>query len=234
MESTIHPKSNGRSVDIKEFSCPLCTRLLYEPVVLSKCQHTYCQSCISTIKDMECPICSKIFDKSDVKTVQVTLRNILSTYFLEEYNQRMRDDNDMGVVKKVALDGKRIKNAEYTTVDMGNVSSDEEDDSMDERDMMETIKVSKKRYSIWAILILFYMSCFINILLCVLVTIGFAMIMDGKIAKEFMFVLYVTIIWKLAVSLGIDFIKGAKIHKLLRWNQYNTLRRPTPMKESKD
>jgi len=59
----------------EELVCPICFDPLREPIDLP-CFHTFCSSCIENVKN--CPLCRKTFEKADIKSASITLKNLIN------------------------------------------------------------------------------------------------------------------------------------------------------------
>ncbi len=71
------------SIDRRDFDCPLCFQLLYEPITL-ECGHTFCRDCLYQAFQFKkhCPLCRK---HSSIDTI-TSSSNILISKLLEKYN----------------------------------------------------------------------------------------------------------------------------------------------------
>jgi len=73
-----------------DFSCPVCTELLYKPVT-TPCGHTFCKLCLDMSFSYKrcCPMCREPFkfSASQVKS-NVLLASIIEQNFQEKYTQR--------------------------------------------------------------------------------------------------------------------------------------------------
>nr|XP_046240906.1 nuclear factor 7, ovary-like [Scatophagus argus] len=69
----------------KDLSCPVCTDIFNDPVVLS-CSHSFCKACVHTFwRDKsvkECPLCKKIYVLSDPPR-NLALKNLCEDFLLE-------------------------------------------------------------------------------------------------------------------------------------------------------
>lgn len=78
------------AVDISDFDCSLCFRLIYQPITTS-CGHTYCKSCIDRCLDhkRECPLCKTVIEsQNSVKAgvnefIEETMKRMLPSEFAE-------------------------------------------------------------------------------------------------------------------------------------------------------
>lgn len=75
--------------DVEDFECKLCLKLLYEPVT-TPCGHSFCSCCIQRSLDHsnKCPMCRTVMHVSRKLPISVTLKNITSKLFSEEYKMR--------------------------------------------------------------------------------------------------------------------------------------------------
>ncbi|XP_062391192.1 E3 ubiquitin-protein ligase TRIM35-like [Sardina pilchardus] len=73
----------------EEFSCPVCTEIYKDPVVLS-CSHSFCKACLqqfwNTKGSRECPVCRRRSSKEQPPT-NLALRNLCEVY-VQERSQR--------------------------------------------------------------------------------------------------------------------------------------------------
>ncbi|XP_042559145.1 nuclear factor 7, brain-like [Clupea harengus] len=73
----------------EDISCPVCTDIFKDPVVLS-CSHSFCKVCLQqfweTKGSRECPVCRRRSSK-DEPPINLALRNLCET-FLQERGQR--------------------------------------------------------------------------------------------------------------------------------------------------
>lgn len=99
MDSNTQPQDkktkieNHGEVEIKladdTFDCPVCTNLLYDPLVTS-CGHVFCKSCILRGMDHgnKCPLCRTIIHVTPENGVCSLLQNVIKNSFPNEYEQR--------------------------------------------------------------------------------------------------------------------------------------------------
>ncbi|GLI64935.1 hypothetical protein VaNZ11_008336 [Volvox africanus] len=76
--------------DLDDWDCSLCAQLLFEPVT-TPCGHTFCRECFARAMDHRprCPYCRTVLHVArDSLPVTITLANIISRAFPEEYEQR--------------------------------------------------------------------------------------------------------------------------------------------------
>ncbi|PNW70368.1 hypothetical protein CHLRE_17g716850v5 [Chlamydomonas reinhardtii] len=82
----------GRS-ELEDWDCCLCAKLLFEPVT-TPCGHTFCKECFARAIDHKprCPYCRAVLHVArDALPVTITLANIISRAFPEEYQERRRE-----------------------------------------------------------------------------------------------------------------------------------------------
>ena len=75
---------------VSDFSCPLCMKLLYEPVTTA-CGHSFCRECLVRCLDHNngCPLCRTVLHVSSRKPpVSVSLQNILNKQFPQQTKER--------------------------------------------------------------------------------------------------------------------------------------------------
>ncbi|XP_061098748.1 E3 ubiquitin-protein ligase TRIM35-like [Conger conger] len=81
--------SGSPSLLEEELTCPVCSEIFRDPVVLS-CSHSFCKACLQQYWDqkgsLECPVCRRRSSKENPLT-NLSLRNICET-FLKERSQR--------------------------------------------------------------------------------------------------------------------------------------------------
>ncbi|GIL76200.1 hypothetical protein Vretifemale_5693 [Volvox reticuliferus] len=91
--STKRQRSLGGSSfrsELDDWDCSLCARLLFEPVT-TPCGHTFCRECFARAIDHRprCPYCRTVLHVArDSLPVTITLANIISRAFPEEYEER--------------------------------------------------------------------------------------------------------------------------------------------------
>ena len=71
-----------------DYECTICQCLLYDPVSLPICQHTFCMKCIKKLITSNCPICRQSFNKNKIQNVNIIVRNTISQLFQQEYIER--------------------------------------------------------------------------------------------------------------------------------------------------
>eukprot|EP00798_Chlamydomonas_sp_ICE-L_P013533 gene13533-19403_t len=81
------------SRDVDDFECILCLKLLYEPGTTS-CGHTFCRGCFARVMDHSnrCPMCRTVLHTGRELPITVTLANIISKNFPEEYEERKLEE----------------------------------------------------------------------------------------------------------------------------------------------
>ncbi|KAJ8246521.1 hypothetical protein COCON_G00234900 [Conger conger] len=81
--------ASGSSLLEEELSCPVCSEIFRDPVVLS-CSHSFCKACLQQYWDQkgsqECPVCRRRSSK-DEPPCNLSLRNTCEA-FLKERSQR--------------------------------------------------------------------------------------------------------------------------------------------------
>ncbi|KAG1660798.1 LON peptidase N-terminal domain and RING finger protein 1 [Nymphon striatum] len=82
---------NPEKVEIADFDCSLCCRMLYDPVT-TPCGHTFCMSCLNRSLDhtTNCPLCKQNIEKMVECDKRVTefFEVILKRYFHSQYQER--------------------------------------------------------------------------------------------------------------------------------------------------
>lgn len=93
------------AVDINDYECALCFRLLWQPVTTS-CGHTYCKSCLDRSFDHrnECPLCkTKIIVSNEPlgvnDFVDQTIRRMLPKEFIERQRTHEEEIAELGVAR---------------------------------------------------------------------------------------------------------------------------------------
>jgi len=93
------------AVDVNDYECALCFRLLWQPVTTS-CGHTYCKSCLDRSLDHrnECPLCkTKIIVLNEPlgvnDFVDQTIRRMLPKEYLERQRIHEEDIAELGVAR---------------------------------------------------------------------------------------------------------------------------------------
>eukprot|EP01118_Nematostelium_gracile_P016136 TRINITY_DN6615_c0_g1_i1.p1 TRINITY_DN6615_c0_g1~~TRINITY_DN6615_c0_g1_i1.p1 ORF type:complete len:292 (+),score=42.59 TRINITY_DN6615_c0_g1_i1:46-921(+) len=71
------------------FECPLCTCLLFEPIVTT-CGHTFCRSCILRGMDHQnkCPLCRTVIYVTPESGICAILQQTIQQFFPEKYEER--------------------------------------------------------------------------------------------------------------------------------------------------
>lgn len=85
-------------VNVEDFECSLCYRLLYEPVT-TPCGHSFCRPCLDRCLDHQsnCPLCKSTLAEYLAERRQTrdeSLENIIKTYFQKEYEARKKLHED--------------------------------------------------------------------------------------------------------------------------------------------
>jgi len=86
--------------------CGICQDLFVEPIILNKCCHRFCKSCLQeAMKNSKmCPICRQYFDREVIDNrsdpILVSILNQLGKSNVE-YQQRLRDAKKSKVVQKL-------------------------------------------------------------------------------------------------------------------------------------
>lgn len=75
----------------ENFTCVLCSKLLYEPAT-TPCGHTFCRTCLSRAIDFtdSCPLCRAILHLEDPSAIPISgvLCNAIQLCFADEYEKR--------------------------------------------------------------------------------------------------------------------------------------------------
>ena len=93
-----------KSALLDDLSCPICFRLLYEPLCLP-CGHTYCRSCLgkalSAKASQECPTCrAPVVVDTSVALVNVAIQRIMENHFPTELMQRASEEQEEALEKE--------------------------------------------------------------------------------------------------------------------------------------
>ncbi|XP_061189367.1 LON peptidase N-terminal domain and RING finger protein 1-like [Saccostrea echinata] len=85
-------------VNVDDFECSLCYRLMHEPVT-TPCGHSFCRQCLDRCLDHQsnCPLCKGSLVEYLAERRQTrdeSLENILKTYFPEEHEARKKIHED--------------------------------------------------------------------------------------------------------------------------------------------
>ncbi|XP_061098804.1 zinc-binding protein A33-like [Conger conger] len=88
--------ASGSSLLEEELSCPVCSEIFRDPVVLS-CSHSFCKACLQQYWEhkgsQECPVCRRRSSK-DRPPINMSLRNICAV-FLKERSQRAKAGSEV-------------------------------------------------------------------------------------------------------------------------------------------
>ncbi|KAJ8357685.1 hypothetical protein SKAU_G00204790 [Synaphobranchus kaupii] len=88
--------ASGSSLLEEELSCPVCTDIFRDPVVLS-CSHSFCKACLQTYWEQkgsrECPVCRRRSSKAE-PPCNLSLRNTCEA-FLKERSQRAKAGSEV-------------------------------------------------------------------------------------------------------------------------------------------
>ncbi|KAJ8357791.1 hypothetical protein SKAU_G00205850 [Synaphobranchus kaupii] len=89
--------ASGSSLLEEELSCPVCTDIFRDPVVLS-CSHSFCKACLQQYWEQkgssrECPVC-RTRSSMDDPPLNLSLRNTCEA-FLKERSQRAKAGSEM-------------------------------------------------------------------------------------------------------------------------------------------
>ncbi|XP_064197529.1 E3 ubiquitin-protein ligase TRIM35-like [Anguilla rostrata] len=88
--------ASGSSLMEEELSCPVCTEIFRDPVVLS-CSHSFCKACLQKYWEQkgsrECPVCRRRSSK-DRPPLSLSLRNACEA-FLQERSQREKAKSEL-------------------------------------------------------------------------------------------------------------------------------------------
>lgn len=85
------------STSIEDYACAVCSELLAQPCTLP-CGHTFCLECvehwIGEMHNSTCPLCRARIAMPYTPSLNVTLRNCISTMFPQDYERRMKQHGD--------------------------------------------------------------------------------------------------------------------------------------------
>ncbi|KAJ8274178.1 hypothetical protein COCON_G00088030, partial [Conger conger] len=88
--------SGSPSLLEEELTCPVCSEIFRDPVVLS-CSHSFCKACLQQYWDqkgsLECPVCRKRYSKQH-PPINLSLRNTCEA-FLKERSQRAKAGSEV-------------------------------------------------------------------------------------------------------------------------------------------
>ncbi|XP_035277466.1 uncharacterized protein LOC118229541 [Anguilla anguilla] len=88
--------ASGSSPLEEELSCPVCTEIFRDPVVLS-CSHSFCKACLQQYREQkgsrECPVCKR-GSSMDILLPNMSLRNTCEA-FLKERSQRAKAGSEV-------------------------------------------------------------------------------------------------------------------------------------------
>ncbi|XP_064184589.1 E3 ubiquitin-protein ligase TRIM35-like [Anguilla rostrata] len=88
--------ASGSSLMEEELSCPVCSEIFRDPVVLS-CSHSFCKACLQKYWEQkgsrECPVCRRI-SSMDIPLPNLSLRNTCEA-FLKERSQRAKAGSEV-------------------------------------------------------------------------------------------------------------------------------------------
>ena len=88
--------ASGSSLLEEELSCPVCSDIFRDPVLLS-CSHSFCKVCLQQYWDQkgsqECPLCRRRSSKSN-PPCNLSLRNTCEA-FLKERSQRAKAGSEV-------------------------------------------------------------------------------------------------------------------------------------------
>ena len=91
-------------LDINDFECPLCMRLLWHPLT-TPCGHTFCKMCLDRVMDHNtaCPMCKsetleKVLACGRKLMKNEFLEHVMKSYLPNEYSERLNmNDTEMQV-----------------------------------------------------------------------------------------------------------------------------------------
>ncbi|XP_061078459.1 E3 ubiquitin-protein ligase TRIM35-like [Conger conger] len=88
--------ASGSSLLEEELSCPVCSEIFRDPVVL-RCSHSFCKACLQQYWDQkgsrECPVCRRSASM-DYPPISLSLRNACEA-FLKERSQRAKAGSEV-------------------------------------------------------------------------------------------------------------------------------------------
>ncbi|KAG5847981.1 hypothetical protein ANANG_G00132030 [Anguilla anguilla] len=88
--------ASGSSLLEEELSCPVCSEIFRDPVVLS-CSHSFCKACLQQYWEQkgsqECPVCRRRSSR-DQPPISLSLRNTCEA-FLKERSQRAKAGSEV-------------------------------------------------------------------------------------------------------------------------------------------
>ncbi|KAJ0970435.1 hypothetical protein J5N97_023312 [Dioscorea zingiberensis] len=88
LPETVFKSATGKQVSEDDVICPICKKLLFQPVVLN-CGHVYCDSCLSGLVDgpLKCEVCHSLHPKG-FRNVCLDLDHFLEEQFPIDYMTR--------------------------------------------------------------------------------------------------------------------------------------------------
>ncbi|KAJ8273476.1 hypothetical protein GJAV_G00102020 [Gymnothorax javanicus] len=88
--------ASGSSLLEEELSCPVCTEIFRDPVLLS-CSHSFCKACVQKYWEhkgsLECPVCKRRSSK-DIPPPNLSLKNACEA-FLKERSERPKAGSEV-------------------------------------------------------------------------------------------------------------------------------------------
>jgi hypothetical protein len=87
----IEEEEKEKKQDSSEFNCSICLCLLYDPISLGTCQHTFCKHCIRRVNPLLCPECRKTFTPSHIGAVNPIIKKLLKDIFGHYYEARGKE-----------------------------------------------------------------------------------------------------------------------------------------------
>ncbi|KFM77543.1 LON peptidase N-terminal domain and RING finger protein 2, partial [Stegodyphus mimosarum] len=91
-EKSVSQEIHVSGLDKQDFECPLCMRILWEPVT-TPCGHSFCRFCLNRCLDHQptCPLCKTSlaeFLAERVQSITVFLELAIKTLFPRDYEER--------------------------------------------------------------------------------------------------------------------------------------------------
>lgn len=87
---------DGGEIPTDDCNCPLCCKLLYEPVT-TPCGHTFCRGCLMRVLDHgnRCPMCRVVLHMSARRhPISFNLQSILTRTFPQETEERRKESRE--------------------------------------------------------------------------------------------------------------------------------------------
>eukprot|EP01119_Soliformovum_irregulare_P012220 TRINITY_DN3162_c0_g1_i1.p1 TRINITY_DN3162_c0_g1~~TRINITY_DN3162_c0_g1_i1.p1 ORF type:complete len:333 (-),score=51.28 TRINITY_DN3162_c0_g1_i1:83-1081(-) len=96
-------ESSEKRLDVEQFDCPLCSSLLFEPIVTC-CGHVFCRRCVLRAMDHDnkCPLCRVVIHVTPEHGICKFIEQIIEQMFPEQLAIRQKEE-------KQALDSQKFQ-----------------------------------------------------------------------------------------------------------------------------